>query len=278
VAESSMFWTTTGALGDGADTYGERQAREWLRASITSDRYASEGVLAGNGGSLAVTAGAGSVNVAAGAAYVDGLYYQNTASAALAVPTPSGGTTGHRVVLQADMVGRTVRLALLSAANGVSTPPSVTQQDGTLWEISLATLAITNAGTITVTDARDYAHLVAAPVQRRLGGSSGDWSSSGANTYRPGGQLIQLGAGRLEFDDDDEDSETKSVSFPTSYSARPLVIPVVLRSGITDANKVLVTVYGVEKGSASFRGRRTDDNDWSSDTDVPFLWVAIGPE
>jgi hypothetical protein len=151
LAEFSMLWTT-GTSGDGTSTYTQTQTTDAFRDLFVSDNYASEGVLLGNAGELAVTGTSTPVSVASGAAVVYGFFYRNTAAVTFAISTPVVGTTAHRIVLRADYSAKTVRLAKLSATDGVNTPPALTQIANTTWEISLATLSITTGGVITVTN------------------------------------------------------------------------------------------------------------------------------
>lgn len=102
-------------------------------------------------GFLNVTNPAGTtVRVATGAALVDGKLYTNDANIDFSAATANQYYT---VVLRKSWSGQTVRAALLGPQ--VGSPPSVTQTDGTTWEISLATV-YNNAGTLEITDARSY--------------------------------------------------------------------------------------------------------------------------
>ena len=272
MAERSQFWNTTG-VGDGI-ALSANQFGEWLRATFTNDKYVTEGVLGGHGNSLAVTGTATPVSVNTGVAYVNGIYYQNTTSATVAVSTPSTGTTGHRLVLRATTASQTVRMALKSSNDGTSSAPAV-QQDSAVWEISLATLSVTTSGVITVTDARDYCHPSPAYAYRRLGNSSSDWSTAGGTLYRPGATRIQTGVSTLSFNDDD-DSSTKTITFPVSFSGKPVIYLTTLNNAVSGANRVLPTVYSQGSNSFGVRGRHV--NDGSYDTTVTFAWVAIGPK
>lgn len=277
MAESSRFWDTSGAVGDGADTYSAYQVRELLRAAFTGDRYASEGVLAGVLNSLAVTGATSPVAVDTGCALVNGIYYQNTASVNVAVPTPSSGTTGHRVVLQALWgTTATVRIALISSADGTSSAPSLSQDENSRWEISLATLTIDTAGAITLTDARDYCHYSTALVHRRRGGSSSSWNSTGSTTYRVGGTKEQCGVATLTWDDND-DSDQTTVTFPSAFSQKPLVFLTLMNGGGTQERKLLATVYSVSASSFQIEGQRTDGSG-DITTTASVMWRAVGSE
>lgn len=93
-----------------------------------------------------------------GAALVDGIPYENTTSATLAIGTPAIGTTGHRIVLRANWAAQTVRITDIASADGTAAIPAAVQIAGTTYDITLATLQITTGGVITVTDARSFLH------------------------------------------------------------------------------------------------------------------------
>jgi hypothetical protein len=155
MAEKSIFWATS-TTGDGSSAYTEDEMFKWITRMFLADP-ATQGVLKNYGDELAVAGSATPITVNDGGAIVNGIPYLNDASLSLAVPTPVVGTTGKRVVLRADYAANTVRIVLLTSADGVSAFPALTQ-NASIWEISLATLSVTTGGGITVTDARSYAH------------------------------------------------------------------------------------------------------------------------
>lgn len=157
MAEFSIFHTT-GTSGDGATAYTQTQVTDAFRDLLISDNYTTQGVLVGNAGELAVTGTSSPVSVNTGAAVVYGFIYRNTTASGVAIPTPVVGTTGHTIALRADYAAHTVRITRISSADGVATPPALTQIANTTWDIPLATLTITTGGVITVTDARSFAH------------------------------------------------------------------------------------------------------------------------
>lgn len=157
MTESSRFWTT-GTTGDGTSTYTQDQVMDWLRKMFLYDPT-TQCVLKGAGNDLAVTGTASPISINTGAGYVYGFFYENTAAVTKTITTPVVGTTGFRVVLQATWgTTRTVRIAVLSSADGTPTAPAVTQTPGTLYEVSLATGTITTGGVIAITDDRHYVH------------------------------------------------------------------------------------------------------------------------
>lgn len=271
--ESSLFWNTTG-VGDGPTGYGESDLTEWMRQSIISSQQGSEGVLAGVGGQLAVSGTTSPLSVAAGSAYVQGIFYQNTSPVSLSLATPAG-TTGHRVVLRADYAANTVRVTLLSSPDGTSSAPALTQSAGSTWDISLATLTIDSNGDVVVTDARDYCHFGAALVNRRRGGSASNWATAGSASYTPGGMFTQMGAVSLHWDDD-EDSDKKTITFPRAFSGTPLVFLTMLNGGSTKARRANATIEEISASSVKVRAILTDDDD-DYDGDHTLLWRAVGP-
>jgi hypothetical protein len=156
MAEKSMLWSAP-TSGDGANAYTEAETVR-LFGSIIGDAPASEGVLYGVLGELAPSGVASPISVADGVAFVNGYFYWNTNPENVVVPTPSIGTTGHRIVLQWIAASKTVRIALLSSSDGVASLPAITQTAGVQWEIVIANLTITTGGVITLTDARAFCH------------------------------------------------------------------------------------------------------------------------
>lgn len=154
MTQFSMLPWTTGAAGDGATPYTQEQSNNFFRFFDVRNP-AAEGVALGVLNELAVSGSASPLSVNTGAAVCYGRYWNDTA-ASLSVTTPGVGTTGGRVVLRCSWATRQIRLAVKMSANGIATPPTLTQVFGTTWEISLATFTITTGGAITLTDDRTF--------------------------------------------------------------------------------------------------------------------------
>lgn len=154
MTQFSMLPWTTGVSGDGAAPYTQEQSNNFFRFFDVRDP-AAEGVVLGVLNELAVSGSSSPLSVAAGAAVCYGRYW-NDSAASLTVSTPGVGTTGGRVVLRCTWATRQIRLAVKMSANGIATPPSLTQTFGSTWEISLATFTITTGGAITLTDDRSF--------------------------------------------------------------------------------------------------------------------------
>lgn len=136
-------------------------------------------------GRLAPTSpGINTVRIAAGAALVDGLYYENTANVDVTIPSATAGKVrDDRVVIRKTysaltQTARIVRLVGSEAASpGPGTPPALTQDTTrtTFWDTPLCRVSVTDAGAITITDERhyvgEYTATIAVPVVPYLGGT-----------------------------------------------------------------------------------------------------------
>jgi len=273
LAQSSRFWTT-GTSNDGASTYGQDDITGFWRDLLSTDRQASEGVLAGVLNELAVSGTASPIAVASGSALGNGFYYNNSASLSIAVPTPTNGTTAHRVVLRVSYTARTVRAALLSGTDGSVVLPALTQSEGTIFEVPLASLTIDTGGAVTITDARDYCHFGGAPIYRRQGGSTTAWNTAGTTSYKPGGVKVQRGTVNLTWSSN-ERSDVTTVTFPSAFSQTPLVHVQIISSD-ANARKCFASVETIGKTTCGIRGLRVDLVNQT--LTLPVMWRAAGAE
>lgn len=154
MTESSIFWTT-GSTGDGASPYTQAQCILWLRQTFCGAD--NEGVLKDYLNELATTGASSPVATNTGGAYVYGFPYNNSVSVNTAIPTPSSNTRIDLIVLRASWAAQTIRITRIAGSEGGGAP-SLTQTDGTTWDIPLAQASITTGGTITVTDTREFLH------------------------------------------------------------------------------------------------------------------------
>lgn len=167
----SAFWGGT-ATGDAAGAtvdapYSDDEFSDLWSILFLYDRTV-QGVIqtnrSGYTGLLEVTNPSGStIRVANGLALVDGKVYGNTANVDEAVDVPGSNTNYYLVVLTKDFAAQTVRIDIKEAAGnsngGASTAvgyPTVTQTDGTTWEIALAQVSVTSGPTVTITDVREW--------------------------------------------------------------------------------------------------------------------------
>ncbi len=154
MAEESMFWAD--GIGDGGP-YSEDQLR-LLYDGLAGSEDANRGVLVFQGDQLAPSStGNNNIRMAIGRAVVDGTVYENDAILDIVTASPAIGTTGRRLVLQKDWAARTVRAVIITSADGVGAIPALTQNDGTIWEIPIASFTITIGGVIgALTDQREF--------------------------------------------------------------------------------------------------------------------------
>ena len=155
MTEQSYGWAD--GIGDGGP-YSADQLRDVWKMLAARDEV-SRGVVPGMLNHLLITSsGNNTILMDTGYAIVDGTIYKNDASLSQTTASPAVGTTGRMAVLQKTWGStQTVRGAIISSADGTATIPTVTQTDGTLWEIPLASFTITTGGVIAaVTDLRQF--------------------------------------------------------------------------------------------------------------------------
>ena len=168
--ETSIFWANEG-VGDGPLIgYSQDELTKWQRM-LHNQNPATEGVALNYlGGLLVITPGAVTLRVASGGGVAYGFPYRSTGDIDHTLVNPTLGATGWRVVLRTDWEARTVRSALLQAADGVATIPTLTQTADTVWEIALSQGTVDNFGAVTI-DADERTSL----------GSGGRWVVNTAN-------------------------------------------------------------------------------------------------
>jgi hypothetical protein len=207
------------------------------------------------------------IRVASGLAFVDGKYYSNSANLDTDIVTPSAGNNRYDlVVLQKDWAAQTVRLAILTGVEG-PTPavPTVTQTDGTTWEIALAKVYITDAGVITITDLRDFARFASPQVKRRQGGDA-DWTTPGTTNYTPGITSMQAGSAQISLLGDG--GGVKTVTFPKVFNHKPVVLV------SCDSADYIATVSGVTTSLAVISIVHRAGS--LATADINISWLAIG--
>jgi hypothetical protein len=147
MTESSIFWGGT-TIGDHGN-YDDDTFSDFLRKVFTVDRT-TQGIIQDYLNELAVTNPSGAtIRVATGGAIVDGKPYENTANVDFTVSAPGGGLNYYTVILRKDFSAQTVRLDMLGPSAVAF--PTMTQTDGTVWEISLANVSITSGGVVALT-------------------------------------------------------------------------------------------------------------------------------
>lgn len=150
MAESSQYWSGI--------AYNDDQFSDNWALLHTYDRTV-QGVigtaLAAYSGELEVTpSGGANVTMANGAALVDGKIYRNTANIVFTCVAPGAGSNYYTILLRKTWASEDV-LATFLGPSAVA-PPAITQTDGVVWDLQIATVEITNLGVITITDTREF--------------------------------------------------------------------------------------------------------------------------
>ena len=312
--EDSLFWTTSGT-GDGASG-GYTMAElvyNWLKKTLIGDPT-DEGVLYGVDSDLAVSDGGGTqVNIAAGAAYVGGFFYYNTTTVNKTLDTPTAQNRIDRIVLRADWTAQTVRITVIKGTEGGGAP-SLTQTEGTIWEISLAQVTVTTGGDLTnLTDERVYLHpnfevdtamirdqaVTTAKLPdsaistAKLANDSVDDTKAGNRVpqfyRRQGGSAtdwstvgtttytpdaVRMQGGAKRWSGAGASSGYFSITFPVAFSYRPIIIATVVGDGEADRN-VTFDVSDIWATGAEVYWKTTDG---TTKISIDFHWLAIGPE
>ncbi|RPJ40045.1 MAG: hypothetical protein EHM35_00115 [Planctomycetaceae bacterium] len=135
-----------------------------LRMLLNGDE--NRGVLPGWLNELEVTGVATPVQVDTGGAVCYGMPYENTVAVAVAVPSPTTDVRQDRIVLRRDWAAQTVRITRVAGAEGGGVPALVQSPapgGSGVYDVPLATLAVTTAGVIAVTDDREFCTFGTAP-------------------------------------------------------------------------------------------------------------------
>lgn len=104
---------------------------------------------------LVVSGISGGVQVATGAALVEGTFYETDAVENIAVPTPSANPRIDRIVVRKNSTAQETRLFRIIGTEAASpTAPALIQAAGSVWDVPLAQVLITTAGEITLTNER----------------------------------------------------------------------------------------------------------------------------
>lgn len=266
MAQTSLPWANNG-IGDG-QSYDDDEWSDWQRKAFTADRTL-QGPIFGYLNELLVANPSGyTLRIPTGAAWVDGKFYENSADLdftttddGTAIGAPGLGTNYYTVVLRKDWAAQTVRAAVLNVSTVAY--PTVTQTDGTTWEIALAHLSVTSGGVKTLTDIRYFANCDGAPrLASRQGGSATDWTSAGVTAYYPKTDVIvQCGAITCA------PAGNVTVTFPRAFSQPPIIMATPAIGGY---------MAGAASVSATDVSLFCAKHDGTTASQVIY-WLAIGP-
>ncbi len=189
--EKSAFWTTNGvgdAPSDGTGYVSADWRSVWRRLLVTNP--ALEGPIKRVGYNYLHPYYTGTINhlgIGFGFAIVNGYLYFNDTEQNISVSDSAGADRKDRVVLRADITAQTIRVVVIAGTAGNSTAPSLVQDMTGVkkWDIPLATISITNAGVITVTDERVFCRF--ADAQSPIGDQATVLDVNGAVSVKDGG-------------------------------------------------------------------------------------------
>lgn len=120
------------------------------------------------------------VNIDTGEAIVNGTFYSNTASVAIAIPN-SVASRYDRIVLRKDYAAQTVRITRIAGVEGGGVPALV-QVLNTTWDIPICSVRIQVAALTLFTDDRE---LIPGwiDIPYRQGGNIADWGIPGNTNF-----------------------------------------------------------------------------------------------
>jgi len=188
MAEFSYPWSEAGG-GTDSGTYTDNQWRTLHQKLFPVGDGVVEGLVVGPTGPASKA-----VQVAVGAAFVQGCLYLNTATA-VTLPiadNTSGSARVDRIVLRLDTANERVRLAVNQGTPGGGAP-ALTQVVGGIWEISLARVAVANGfSTITAAEITSEARVIAVTPDH--------WTGLGDPICVVDNAVIAVAAHQVEFD------------------------------------------------------------------------------
>lgn len=177
MAQISGYWegTTTGDAGAYSSETFSNVIDYYFRSSLATN-YRASGYLAGTATTLTdmplkVTQSsptARTVDVEPGAALVLGRYYFNDANETLTIAANTSGSTRiDTIALSSDWSAQTIRLVVVAGTPaGSPVPPTLTQLEGTLYQIPIANVTVVNgASTILNSDIDTSVHV---PIPRSI--------------------------------------------------------------------------------------------------------------
>ena len=154
---SIFFDNKTNKQNDATLPYSAIRVREAFNA------LGSSGVIKNEDNELVVTAPDNTddiIRIASGQAFLAGIFYRNTTAFNMNVPTVTQGTA-KRLVIEYSLVSgdanyKQARLKILNGTQGLLTPPAVTQNALTVYQLSLYTFVQQANGDIALTDTRQF--------------------------------------------------------------------------------------------------------------------------
>lgn len=165
MAELSGFWTTGGSTGHQQASYTQSQMA--IASRVYAACFGFEGVALDYLNELAGTVtGANTVRINTGVAMVDGRWYINDAAKDVNIPSAigAGNTRIDRIVLRCTNSGYIVKITRIAGTDAAEpSPPAITQNSGSVYDITLYQALVDTAGNVQLTDERVFAAKLADP-------------------------------------------------------------------------------------------------------------------
>lgn len=174
--EISMPWDGK-TVGDS----GPYTSDQWsgIYRGMSGDAPNAGVILTGDTDNFGLTVGTNSVTIGTGKAMVYGRYYENNAEVALPFSTPAA-TRYDLVVLRATWIDNKIRLVYREGVDGGTEPPSLIQSAGSVWEIPLWVMVITNTTQSAYRDVRKiWQDVTLFYSEQVLSNQTSSWSISG---------------------------------------------------------------------------------------------------
>ena len=159
MAQLSGYWTTGGSTGDQQVSYSQVHLSKASMIIAGCGKYqgVAKGYLNEYKGTVTV---ANTVSIGTGGAVVDGHWHYNDAALSVNIPSAvgAGNTRIDRIVIRcnwANFKAEIYRIAGVDAA--VPTPPNITQNAGSVYDITLYQALVSTSGLIVLSDERDFA-------------------------------------------------------------------------------------------------------------------------
>lgn len=155
MTERSRFWDGT-AVGDALAVTHTHLHDQFFRSIL--DGTGNKGVVKGWRNELEVTGAASPVSIATGGAVIYGMFYDSDSATTLTIATPSSGLSRYdRIVIRRTWADQICRVGKVTGTAAIiPAVPSLTQTANVIWEIPLATVLVDDAGTLTITDTREF--------------------------------------------------------------------------------------------------------------------------
>jgi len=198
MTERSLFWDGI-ALGDCGPYTTTHLHDQFFRCILNGT--GNRGVVRGWQGELEVSGASSPVSVATGGAVVYGSLFNSDTATSVNIPTPATGLSRYdRIVVRRDWATYTTRIARRAGLPAVAPAiPALVQTSGATWEIPLATILVDDAGTLALTDTREFctfptiwpANIVVAGMFEQGAITTGKradrarWDAKGSGQFQP---------------------------------------------------------------------------------------------